>query len=246
MTIAEYRAKLQADLEKASSEKAYYTCRELLGTLELLDGLPPDAPARFLTFTEIVQINETGTELAAELEKEQRIHTDEHFRVLYKFYALAEAYKLRGEKKPLFAIADSIRSALPRPIPPAGAKTSSVMTIAEYRAKIKADLKKATAETERSYQAADLSAMLELIPNVKDDAPAQFLNFSDIVLIGPAAHDLAAELYKNGEITSNQRWQVIHRFFAVAEVFTLRDEPLSLEKISTTVKSQLEEEGWLD
>jgi hypothetical protein len=244
MTINEYRTKLQADLEQAVSKKAYYLCREIVGMLELLDGLPPDALARLLTFSEIVQINEAGTDLASELEKEQRIPVGEHYRVHCKFFALAEAYKLRGEEKPLSSIANLVRSTVPRPVPAGDGKPGSNMTIREYRTKIKADLQRATAEEEK-YQVADFSAMLELIPNIKDDAPARFLTFSDIMRLGPAAHDLAEELYKKGEITSGQRWQVIHRFFAVAEVCTMRDESPSLAEIGKTVQSQLKEQGYL-
>jgi hypothetical protein len=241
MTIGEYRSKLQRDLQQAAIKEEYCQCRELVGMLELLDGLPPETPARFLTFSEIVSIEYATAKLAKELKKKGTLPDDEPFCVKCKFYALAEAYKLRGEKKSLAEIARLTRAALSTRRLHSGTTQDSALTIGEYRKKITKDLAKAAAKKNR-WQAADLSALLKLISDIKDDAPANVLTFSDIMQIGPVAYDLAQDLYRKGDITFGSQWAVIFRCFALAEGFTLRGKPLPLDKLGATAQWRLQTE----
>jgi hypothetical protein len=260
MTIGEYRAKLQNELREAALGKNYDVCLDLAFLLELLEGAADDIPAHFLTFSEIVQIAYASAELAGELVKEQRIPDGDHFRVTTRFYALAEARKLRGETQSLAAIADAVRAAFPARQASSGATTSgSLMTIGEYRTHITEDLKRVTAEKDRRFaghshlirwqerwHVEHLSSILDILQDVKDGNTAHFLTFSDIVRIGVAAREQAEKFnVKEGRITSGERLRVILYFFALAEGFTLRGQPMSLDGIADAVRIRLEKQDKL-
>jgi len=96
MTIGEYRNQLREDIRTATEGGFYPAAQACLTLLTLIQGLSEEAPADFLTFTQIAFVGQEAMKLANAAYEEGRIQAEERPIIHMRFFAHAEASKLRG------------------------------------------------------------------------------------------------------------------------------------------------------
>lgn len=97
MTIGEYRKQVLEEIRKATEDGLFPEAQACLTLLQLIHDLDENTQTNFLTLSEIARAGRAATSLTeAEYEK-GRLTDVERQAVFLRFFAHAEASKLRGK-----------------------------------------------------------------------------------------------------------------------------------------------------